>query len=375
MDVVTAGPIIEGCDDFWEEIAIALAVRSQESAAALARRSELRHEITSLKKMLPGQRQQLAAAEADHAATVEAFNALAKPPYFVPISALAGLMSAGLTFGVLNGQLLLAVPAAVVIVAYAFYIVIWQRQRSQSAAAVQTSAEAVVPLATEVQSTADRLEGCELELAGIDPKRTVSALGRCFLSAEVRNLGGYAVLLDRSGVVPSKDLTLADMTYDSSELSELVANIDELRDPPVLLDPSHSATDNVEQLHGQERRLRQTVERFSHFVDAIPVVQQTLSLLPRGSGLARRASTLRPCVEGVFGPILSGSLRDETHDQAIAALQRAIQWSRSRGHSAKQELLSAYAAIQDLLSEYRGLRTVSVQQLHTHQSSLRDCSH
>lgn len=364
-DLVATTPVIDGCDDFWEEMAAAFAVRAAASANDLARRTELTLESTTLNQTIASLRPQQAAAGEDHAAAVEAYNAVAKFPHFALITTLAVLL-ASILLACLAAELpkALAVPLVLVIVAYLAYIVTFHRKRAAAAVQVRATATRLEQLTTEVNTAADRLQACSLELNSITPKRSVTALGRCYVQADVRRLAGYSVLLDRSGIVPSNEFSLADMTYDSAALSAIVSTIDDLREPPLLLSPSTKSDDgSLGDLHGQERRLRDTVERFSMFVRSIPRVVRSLPLLHRTSGAATQHNSWQPSPHPLYGPIIVRE-SDVGDDSSIAALQRTIDWSRSRGRSAKDELLAAHGAIQSLLADYTSCRSVSMSQLH-----------
>lgn len=367
LQAVSTGPAIEGCEDPWEELALAFSIGTRKQAKELTEYLELKEALAGLKRRIEELKPALAKAREAHAAAVVALDALRGIPFADPLLAVGATLAViGIPAMLLNIPWLRLLACAIIPIGLTCAIIaLVKRFRARSAAAQAVLvAEAAVGQADQaLQAVTQQAEEARERLKSMSPKKSVRAVGRVYFPARVVELGGRSVALDSSGTVPHRRFKLADFEFSSKELDEIVANIESLRNPPVLLAPDEAATGKLDELHGEERGLRDTVERFAEFVGRIPTTEVDLPVIPNARPIAAElAAGVRPNAQ--FPGAVLRDRRDLERDAAVGRLNSTLGTSKARGVGPKMELLNAHTAIANLLELYRSLRTTSMTSIH-----------
>ena len=370
MQAKITGPAIEGCENEWEELALMFARAAQESAKSLAHRFDLKAKqaeaatrVASLESALQLAKRNLTMAEADFAAKSK-FDAKSKAMIFA--YALLGLALIFAVFAEVGGAALpaLAGGTAIAAAAYSFGKAKWAAQLAFAAAkaAVGAASAALDALQSEIATLSAELQGIEI-------KRTVRTVGRVYFPASVHRVAGRSVAFDEAGVAPLRSFKLADFSFDSGELQQVIDQIEALRQPPMLLAPSGAegvSGGGLHDLHGEESILRDTVERFSMFVGQIPRTEVLVPLFSKSNAVVVELGRADSPSEVLDGAVLavSGPSRQAAAEK-LQHLEATLGASKARGFAPKVALLAAYNEIAQLLEHYRELRTTSIASIHT----------
>ena len=366
MRAATTGAAIEGCLDVWEELALVFCNGARAEATELARYLDLREQQSKADARLPlitsdleSAKSALARASDELAATQQYKKGAG---FFISVLLMLGGLAlflwlwwaAILVF--LVGLVALAVDAT----RHSEDVKRAREGLAEREAAVGQAAAAHEALDAE----RSRIRG---EINSIQPRKSVRAVGRVYFPASVTTVNGQPVAIDQSGATPPKRFRLANFSFDSVELQQLVAKIDELRDPPVLLTPDQAPSADsgrMDELHGEERLLRETVEAFSAFVGRVPISETVLPLIGNTTSIAGELSQGVSETELFPGEVLRDSASDDRAGY-VQRLNATLSNSKALGVGPKIELLHAYQNIASLLEKYRSLRSTSMASLHS----------
>jgi hypothetical protein len=370
MDMMSTGPAIEGCEDPWEELALAFCLGARAEAAELSRFLSLQSVLEGLRQQGEAARARVESARQAHATAVAQFDSVKKLNLTDPLILIgATLMLGGVIVAALGTMIMpplallgcLMSPAGLVLVILKSVAHFKARKAAQEAAA---ATEASLGKAdSDLADIVARAAAIKKQLQSLNPKKSVRGVGRAYFPAMVVKLGGHSVALDRSGVVRPRHFKLAEFDFSSTELRDIVTRIDALRNPPVLLAADEAASGRIDELHGEEQGLRDTVERFSEFVGRIPTTELDLPVIRNRSSVARELASGR-APEPVFPGAILLDGQDAERARAVGKLNATMGTAKSRGAAPKVELLGAYQSIAHLLEQYRSLRTTSMSAIH-----------
>ncbi len=358
--------VIEGCQDVWEELALTFCRGSEQAARDLVRRQSLVAQRNAAQARLPEANRAVSGAIQGLAVVRADYDRVAGSPNARIAYGICGLVALG-------GLTLLFVPNAEAFGLFfllgaaggagVFAMSSWHKL-TEAREKVNTWEAEVGRHQEAAEALKREIAAVTAEVQSIQPRTPVRAVGRVYLPATVELIGGYGVAMDRSGVIPPASFRLADFTYDSSELAHIVAAIEQLKHPPVMLQPAEGeGADRIDALHGEEVILRDTVTRFARFVGSVPTTDVALPLVPSAE-LARVGFRLDGGQALPFpGAVLGGS-RPGPAEASIRKLNETLGSVRRQGAAPKEELQRSYRTIASLLRQYRDLRTTSMGQIH-----------
>jgi hypothetical protein len=373
MIAVSTGSPILGCESEWEELALAFCTGSVREAADLVRYMQLKQRGEELRARIPAAEQAItrstqalvaARAEVDASKGIQ-FTA----PLMIMGLSLVGVGIAGWAFATSVSQggigCMLGLVALVGGVMIAIQVMADRRQRRGAIAKLAGCEAALAEADAGLRQLQASLASLREQALTIKPRKSVRSVGRVYFPSQVVEINGKTVALDQSGVMPVKQMRLADFDFDASELAQLVDRIESLREIPVLLDPGDArpSAAAADELYGEERDLRETVETFAEFVGRIPTTQVQLPVVPRGRPIvAEIGASPVPSPQFPGATITDG--KDADRSKAVAKLKATLGSSRARGSGPKLQLLDAHSAIAKLLSQYRDLRSSSIGAIH-----------
>ncbi len=360
---------IDGCQDAWEEVALAFCAAVAPEAKKLIRASELREAI----------RGGNADSEAASAAVDEATRACdarfseeaqSRAVSAVPARVLIGI---GTVLFVLililfdgGAATLIALGLSVPAIATGVVLASNRSKRISSAEKTRSAAEARLgKRLDELDLVRRRVDEARAELDSMQVVAAVSTVGRVALPVRSISLAGYPAVLDETGLVEDYVFELPNFVYDRSSLDRIAERIDRLSHPPVLLEPHEARDGEIDALHGEELELRGCVDDFAEFVGGIPTVSRRAALVPRACG-AGNLPAMRPLAAESF-PLTTVRAADLPERLAqIETISAEASDARSRAAQARIELTGAYEGIRALLAEYQTLRSNSMAGLHEH---------
>jgi len=367
LKAVSTGAAIEGCEDAWEELALAFAIGTRKQARELTDYLELQASLKALERRLEELQAAMAKAREAHAAAVAAFESLQAVPWSNPLLAVgAALAVLGVPALVPNVAWLRFLGCALIpigLTCAGIALAKTAKERRAAREAMLEAEAAVGQVEQELTSVTFEATDAKERIRAMSPKKSIRAVGRVYFPARVVEMNGRSVAIDASGAVPESRFKLADFDFSSTELSEIVSRIDSLRNPPVLLSPDEGATGRLDDLHGEERGLRETVEQFAAFVGRIPTIEVDIPLIPNSGAVAAELSA-GTAADALFPGAVLRDRRDLERDAAIGKLNVTLGTSKARGVGPKLELLNAHTAIANLLELYRSLRTTSMTSIH-----------
>ncbi len=377
MQAITTGPAIAGCETEWEELALMFARSAEDPAKALALRRALKQELAQAEPKLPALEAalqtataRLTQARADwERVRVKPNSLIAAPVSAAIVGFLLWIWSTTMQGGgetsvfVFALLVLFAAPAA-----FLFLKIRWDQELRVALAAAAAAEKAVGEANAELGSVRATIEAAKAALNQSEIKRTVRAVGRVYFPASVHSVGGRSVAVDSSGVARPRSFRLADLAIHSGEPAEIVALIDGLKHPPILLTPNDAeerSQGDLHELHGEERLLRDTVERFSSLLGQIPITAVALPIFERGTAVVTELAQGAAPTEIMKGAVLhAGSHETRQRLEGVRRLNATLGASKAHGLAPKVELLNAHNAIASLLDQYRALRTTSIASIH-----------
>lgn len=358
--------VVEGCRDPWEELALAFCRGTQQAARDLVRRKTLVTKRDAVRAQSSRADAELAKAKKTLAVVARESEGIAwgvHPQLVYGICGLVGISCFLLLFMVKTSGLgtLALIGAGTIAAAVAAWISTQKRRAYEKV----TSSEQEVGRLFETDAALQKEDAslC-LEIEAIQPSGAVRAVGRVYFPATIESVGGYNVALDRSGAAPMERFRLADFMYDSSELVEILAAIENLKYPPEMLQPAaEEGVDEFETLHGEEILLRDTVTRFARFVGSIPTTDVALPFVPSAE-IARAGFRFDRGATLPFPGAVLQSGKGADFSATIERLGETLGSVRRQGTAPKEALKGSYATIAALLRQYRELRTTSMGKIH-----------
>ena len=211
----------------------------------------------------------------------------------------------------------------------------------------------------------ERRDSLSTKKDGIRIERSVRAVGRVYVPVTLLDVAGYPILVDRSGTAPIVPVELPDLAAQPEVVERVRIAVQRADARPMLLAPSGSGPADMKGLYGEELELREAVHSFSTMIESIPVVKESLPLLPADSGLVAQAEAVQsqPAAEDVPGLVLRSKANDTS---AVARVKDVATRMRSVGGNVSDELRGMHGRLSEVLKEYAGLRTDALREVHTH---------
>lgn len=360
---------IEGCLDSWEELAFAFCEAVAPEARKIVTKFELVNQLRTLRSKSDAVAIVAQSARNMLESAQEAEKGAQAAPkrgkrFFVGVCAFLSLvwLPSVAPGGILWMGLIIAGIAVCSILGL----------KARSARAAVIAAAGADRLAAEVKFNEVRLEhealvqqaaDLKAEYEGIKLAVPVAALGRLALPVRTATLAGYQIVLDEAAVFAEYRFELPDYVYDRNALDTLGVVIEQLRNPPVLLEPGEGEHGDIDLLHGEEESLRRCVEGFAEFVGSIPTISRQTPLVPRSAAAASLPAAA--ALPGERSPLCTVNASNfQARFQEIASIGSHAKDLRERASHARAEITATYEALRQLLADYQTLRSTSISELH-----------
>jgi hypothetical protein len=179
------------------------------------------------------------------------------------------------------------------------------------------------------------------------------------------DLAGYSVLLDEAGATDEVPLRVPDLATNPELMAEVRQLLDSARGFPVLLRSTGHAPSPLGTLHGEEKQLGEALTSFTGLVEAIPVFEERIPLIPSSCALAQLVTDknvdLHSLVDGndMPGPMLQRAqgMDLQARVQRITELAHRL---RIAGGNVGGSLRDARTGLAETLELYRSMRTESM---------------
>lgn len=218
--------------------------------------------------------------------------------------------------------------------------------------------------AERARNGAAKVTDLERQAAAIVPSRKVAAVGRVLLPISRAEIAGYSVLFDRSGLAACETLRIPDLAASPERVTQIVDALDRIAETPMLLaaaDPDHPSEMTL--LQGEEQTLKAAVESFGEMVEAIPLFEESLPILPKDSPSTRYLLAAKTVHED-DGHGLVLRARDQGESQAIANLGGLASRARQVGKHVDAVLRTTHDRLRSTLANYRDQRSSALDGIH-----------
>ena len=200
------------------------------------------------------------------------------------------------------------------------------------------------------------------------PRPVVHAVGRVYHMLRRVDLAGYSVLLDEAGATGEVPLRVPDLAANPESVARVRQLLDSARGFPVLLRSTGHEPSTLGTLHGEENQLGEALSSFTSLVEAVPLFEERIPLIPSASPLAQFVTNdgadLHACAEDkdVPGPRLQRAHAADLQAR-VQRITELAQRLRTAGGDVGGALRDVQTGLTETLELYRSMRTESMTQV------------
>jgi hypothetical protein len=197
-------------------------------------------------------------------------------------------------------------------------------------------------------------------------------IGKIYYPMKVASFGGNKVVLDYAGRTQSEKFTIPDLSGDVDALEDVADGIEDVQEPPVLIQPRENDGDELDSLLGNEAKLKKTVEEFQDVVTRIELVERDVPLVDKtdekGKKLLKILSKAKPSSGKLTGRVVP--IEKEVVDEHVKNMDDVVKMVdavKQGDTDIVAQLEESYKSLEDTITMYSELRNTA---LHIHHQGV-----
>jgi hypothetical protein len=197
-------------------------------------------------------------------------------------------------------------------------------------------------------------------------------IGKIYYPMKVANFGGNKVVLDYAGRTQSQSFEVPDLSADVGALEDVSDGIEEVQDPPVLIEARQEDGDELDSLLGNEAKLKKTVEEFQDVVTRIELVEREVPLIDKtddkGKKILKILSKAKPNSGELNGRVvpIDKEIVDE-HVKNMDDVVKMVDAIKQGDTDVVAQLEESYQSLENTINMYSELRNTA---LHIHHQGV-----
>jgi len=223
-------------------------------------------------------------------------------------------------------------------------------------------------IANKINEVQIAIDNQKLNLNNLIPMKIIESISFFPCTFTKMNIAGFPVVVDDTGIWPEVSIQLPNLTTEPDIIETINNNLEVIKQKPVLLRKDEDAYHMMTKLHGEESKLKETIELFMDMIRGIQINHYTFRILPKKLQFLREINVNPDKWENIqltnekrkqLKLDLFESKRDE-----IDVLNNIVKKLRKSGIGLRQFIEEQFRNIENNLEDYNTIRRSSVSSFH-----------